>query len=37
MTVEGMQHQLYVGPSSDATDPNTLTGTFGTVIGTFNQ
>jgi beta-glucosidase len=40
MTVEGIQYQLYVGPSSDATDPNILTGTFtisDTVIGTFDQ
>ena len=28
MTVEKMAHQLYVGPSSDAGDPNMLTGTF---------
>jgi beta-glucosidase len=28
MTVEKMQHQLFVGPSSDATDPNLKTGVF---------
>jgi beta-glucosidase len=27
-TVEKMAHQLYVGPSADATDANTLPGTF---------
>ncbi len=28
MTVEKMQHQLFVGPSSDSSDPNMKTGVF---------